>query len=303
MRKLRFLLLLAFLAVAGTFMPVTVNAAVKPKLNVTKVTLPVKTDGYYNHMYLWLKGTKKSVKWSTSNKKIVTVGKMTGNKDCVSITTKKKGKAIITAKVGKKNYKCKVTVTKAMNTSKLNKLVSVDTSTVKEQYVTFKNKSKKYYLTAYWDFSLYNEQGQSVDSDEVFMHLKPGESARVAIRNPQQYPKLKFTKKKTFIDYEYHPIKSSLVKKAVTVDNKLPVVVTNKSKYKESILYVTVFFKKNGRIVWTLQKDTDGATGKNFNPGQSRTINYWLGAVEADYNSVSIQVSRSSGSAYGGSND
>ena len=49
-------------------------------------------------------GTKKKVVWKSSNKKVATVsstGKVTG---------KKKGTATITAKVGGKSYKCKVTV-------------------------------------------------------------------------------------------------------------------------------------------------------------------------------------------------
>ena len=50
-----------------------------------------------------VKGTKKKVKWSSSNKKVATVKKGI-------ITAKKPGKATITAKVGKKKLKCKVTV-------------------------------------------------------------------------------------------------------------------------------------------------------------------------------------------------
>jgi uncharacterized protein YjdB len=44
------------------------------------------------------------VKWSTSNKKIITVDKKG------KVTAKKKGSATITAKAGTKSYKCKVTV-------------------------------------------------------------------------------------------------------------------------------------------------------------------------------------------------
>lgn len=55
---------------------------------------------------LKMKGTSEETTWSTSNKKVATVsskGKVTG---------KKAGTATITAKVGKKSYKCKVTVKK-----------------------------------------------------------------------------------------------------------------------------------------------------------------------------------------------
>lgn len=55
---------------------------------------------------LKLKNNKKKIKWSSSNKKVATVtkkGKVKG---------KKVGKATITAKVGKKKYKCKINVKK-----------------------------------------------------------------------------------------------------------------------------------------------------------------------------------------------
>ena len=49
-------------------------------------------------------GTKKTVKWSSSNKKIATVSSKG------KVTAKKKGTVTITAKVGSKKYKCKITV-------------------------------------------------------------------------------------------------------------------------------------------------------------------------------------------------
>jgi len=53
---------------------------------------------------LKISGTKKKVKWSTSNKKVATVSSKG------KVTAKKNGTATITAKVGSKNYKCKITV-------------------------------------------------------------------------------------------------------------------------------------------------------------------------------------------------
>lgn len=77
------------------------EAKSKIKLNKTKATIYVGKS-----VKLKVKGTKKKVKWSSSNKKIAKVtqkGKVTGVKN---------GTAKITAKVGKKKYKCKVTVKK-----------------------------------------------------------------------------------------------------------------------------------------------------------------------------------------------
>ena len=57
-------------------------------------------------MYLKMIGTKSKPKWYTSNKSVVTVGS-TG-----LITAKKAGNAVITAKIGKKSYRCRVRVSK-----------------------------------------------------------------------------------------------------------------------------------------------------------------------------------------------
>ncbi len=74
----------------------------KVKLNRKKVTLHVGEK-----VKLKVKGTKKKVKWKSSKKKVATVTKKG------IVKAKKKGTTIITAKVGKKKYKCKITVKKA----------------------------------------------------------------------------------------------------------------------------------------------------------------------------------------------
>lgn len=82
-----------------TVVPAYSSAKAKVKLNKKTVKLYVgKTTT------LKLKNNKKKVKWSSSNKKVATVSKKG------KVKAIKKGKATITAKVGKKKYKCKVTV-------------------------------------------------------------------------------------------------------------------------------------------------------------------------------------------------
>lgn len=85
-------------------MPITANAATL-KLSKKKATLTVGKT-----VQLKVNGTKKSVKWSSSNKKIATVSKKG------KVKGKKVGKAVITAKVGKKKLKCKITVKKKKTT-------------------------------------------------------------------------------------------------------------------------------------------------------------------------------------------
>ena len=80
----------------------TVQAASSIKINKKKKTLRV-GDKYT----LKIKGTSKKVKWTSSNKKVATVNSKG------KVKAKKKGTATITAKVGGKKYKCKITVKKA----------------------------------------------------------------------------------------------------------------------------------------------------------------------------------------------
>ena len=89
-----------------SILPVTqVNAATKPKLSKTKITMTVGQS-----KKLKVKGVSKKqakrIKWKSSKKKVVTVTKT------AKIKARKAGKATITAKVGKKKLKCKVTVKK-----------------------------------------------------------------------------------------------------------------------------------------------------------------------------------------------
>ena len=98
------LLVLALLSFAVIFANVTpkyhtVSAASKTTLNYKKKTL---TKG--RTLKLKVKGTKKKVKWSSSKKKVASVNAKG------KVTAKSKGKAVITAKVGAKEYRCKITV-------------------------------------------------------------------------------------------------------------------------------------------------------------------------------------------------
>lgn len=99
MKKLTrvFAVLLAVMVMFTAF-PVQTEAATV-KLNKKKVTVYVGQT-----TTLKITGTGKKVTWSSSDKKVATVSKKG------KVTAKKKGTATITAKVGKKSYKCKVTV-------------------------------------------------------------------------------------------------------------------------------------------------------------------------------------------------
>lgn len=106
--RLRIVLVCMILALG---LSVPMQAQAKVKLNKKTAKLEVGKT-----VTLKMTGTKKKVKWSTSNKKVATVksaGKQKGK-----VSAKKAGKATITAKVGKKKYKCKVTVVKKTKNTK-----------------------------------------------------------------------------------------------------------------------------------------------------------------------------------------
>lgn len=94
---------------------VTVDAATKIKLNKSKATIKIGKT-----ITLKVKGIDEdtTVKWTTGNKSVATVSKKG------KVKGKKKGKATITAKVGKKKYVCVVTVKKA----KVNKVIEATPS-------------------------------------------------------------------------------------------------------------------------------------------------------------------------------
>ncbi len=102
LKKLCAIVLVIVLAFSVT--PDSVFAAKKAKISKTKATIYVGKT-----IKLKVKNNKKKVKWSTSNKKVAKVNKKGKVKGI------KAGKATITAKVGKKAYKCKIKVKKKRN--------------------------------------------------------------------------------------------------------------------------------------------------------------------------------------------
>lgn len=96
-------LLAMSLVVGSCLTPALDSQAAKIQMNKKKVTIKAGKK-----VTLKIKGTKKRAKWSSSKKSVATVSQKG------VVKAKKAGKAVITAKIGKKKCTCKVTV-KASN--------------------------------------------------------------------------------------------------------------------------------------------------------------------------------------------
>ena len=109
MNKKKILVVLTAMIISLFSVFVTVDAATKVKLTKKSVAM---YEG--DSIFLKVKGTKSKIKWSSKNKKVAVVTKKG------KVKAKKPGKTTITAKVGKKKYKCKVIV-KRKNSIKVTK--------------------------------------------------------------------------------------------------------------------------------------------------------------------------------------
>lgn len=165
-KKLLAMMLVVVLSIS--IIPTTnVSAAKKVKLNKTKATIYVGKT-----VTLKLNNNKKKVKWTTSNKKVATVSKKG------KVKGKKAGKATITAKVGKKKYKCKVTVKVA--TPKLNKTKeTIDVG----KTVTLKVENNKKKVT--WSSS--DKKVATVTSKGIVKGIKAGKATITAKVGKKKY--------------------------------------------------------------------------------------------------------------------
>lgn len=126
---IRSLAILLVLVLTLGFSPVTnVEAKAAPRLNYRKVTL---VQGKKKKLKVRNLRRGRKVKWYSTKKSVATV-----NKKGV-VKAKKKGKATIVAKVGKRKYRCKVTVKKKVSkkkkkTKKSNKKTKINKSTKKQ---------------------------------------------------------------------------------------------------------------------------------------------------------------------------
>ncbi|WP_303766568.1 Ig-like domain-containing protein [Anaerobutyricum hallii] len=125
-------ILLVLILTLGSSPVTNVEAKAAPRLNYKKVTL---VQGKKKRLKVRNLSRRRKVKWYSTKKSVATV-----NKKGV-VKAKKKGKAYIVAKVGKKKYRCKVIVKKKVSKkkkkTKKSKKVKINKST-KRQLPSYK---------------------------------------------------------------------------------------------------------------------------------------------------------------------
>ncbi|MFQ9514655.1 MAG: Ig-like domain-containing protein [Eubacterium sp.] len=110
LRKCMTVMFIIALTVSTVTMPSTQTQAGTGTVSLNKTNIAIKKGKSYT---LTLQNNTKKIKWSSGNKKIATVSSKG------KVKAKKDGTVTITAKVGSKKYKCKVTVYSKTSTIKV----------------------------------------------------------------------------------------------------------------------------------------------------------------------------------------
>lgn len=254
----RFITVLCLALAFFTLVPNVTEVFVPANYVVTQAQAAVsistkKKTLYVNESFmLSVKGTTKTVKWSSSNKKVATVTSMG------KVTAKKKGTATITAKVGKKSYKCVVTV----KTTALRKNIAVTYySFGKGEGVAAKlvnNNKQAVSVDMYVKY--YNKKGKLLMETNGFNYcLEKGVTTIISAPAPYN--------KKTYdaVDYAYYTVRFDIEKITESVlpyrknisykvtgkdDYGVSVKVTNKGKKKiGSCHFSALFYNKAGKVI------------------------------------------------------
>ena len=232
-----FLMLVMLFSISA---PLTAQAAVK----LSKTSVSIVVGKTYT---LKVKGTKKKVKWSTSNKKIATV-------KAGKVTAKKVGKATITAKVGTKKYKCKVTVKPKPISVKNVKATYYKATNSKAIVAILKNNNPRA-VSVHLSVVFYDAKGNIIDTygDSNYCFEK-GRTCVLHVVSPSNgYSKYKT---KLTVDETYYA-KKTYVKYVKILQHNVneygtSVLVENKNTSKkelDTIRASIVFYDADGKVV------------------------------------------------------
>ena len=259
------------LAAASIAMPSTESKAAKMKLNKSSVTVAVGKK-----LSLKVKGTTKKVSWTTSKKAIASVSKKG------VVTGKKVGKATITAKVGAKKFRCKVTVKKSSKVKNVSttKLASKCSFTVKKYkkgvLLSVKNNNSQTIDELRAVYTLKTSSGKVIETGrDGFDFLEAGKTRDIVINFEQEQLAVIDTSKtvvKCYVNQEaegkhYKNINkyisqsmSETFNEATGVDSFNCKVTNTSLKYVEVSMYL-YFYDESGNIV-----DVCNFNGMSLNP-------------------------------------
>lgn len=259
------------LAAASIAMPSTESKAAKMKLNKSSVTVAVGKK-----VSLKVKGTTKKVSWTTSKKAIASVSKKG------VVTGKKVGKATITAKVGAKKFRCKVTVKKSSKVKNVSttKLASKCSFTVKKYkkgvLLSVKNNNSQTIDELRAVYTLKTSSGKVIETGrDGFDFLEAGKTRDIVINFEQEQLAVIDTSKtvvKCYVNQEaegkhYKNINkyisqsmSETFNEATGVDSFNCKVTNTSLKYVEVSMYL-YFYDESGNIV-----DVCNFNGMSLNP-------------------------------------
>ena len=249
--------LFAFLLLTMCFsMSSPASAAVK--LSAKKITLTVGQS-----KTLKIKGTKKKVKWSSSKKSVATVSSKG------KVKAKKKGTATITAKVGKKKYKCKVTVKnkKTTGTKKdTNQSTAKSGGITQKSYstpmgiVVFCKNNYSYTVNIDVDCLFYGQSGNFISRSAESNYATPSGSECVLLL-PRTYDTSLWTCKSYKISVKAEKTKYTSTGHRFNTTTSMgvnsAVVEIKNNGYSNDFTTVAVVFYKNGNIVGCRERYAD----------------------------------------------
>ena len=226
----------------------------KNKMKLNKKSLVLNAD-IYEEATIRLKNPTKKVKWKTSNKKVICINKTWGYKKqfCV-ITAYRKGKATITATVGKKKFKCKVTAKKrATNKSFTNYKDQTLTASQDNIVLTSKNISTiidfkvKYACTLTYNNSNKNAVNCSWSNGQLHITGINDGTAKITITNNLNSASVIINVTVVYRDISFQ---------------KTPLYLSDTSQYSTKTYTVNKVYRENGYIYCDITKTYD-SRGRN----------------------------------------
>ena len=219
------------------------NAAVK--LSTTKKTIYVGES-----FTLKVSGTTKAVKWSSSNKAVASVTQKG------KVTAKMAGNATISAKVGKKTLKCKLTVNEQFNASKAEKNISVTLQDTGKGVVAILKNNNKVMVDVDAKLVYFSNGGMIDTSSDFTRALESGKECALFFSAPTdgnydyvEYNDFKITLSVNKASYEKSCTRGIEIESNTGADNITAQVTNNSGMDFEFVKIAVVFYNAGGKAI------------------------------------------------------